>query len=159
MKYIIQYTLPYEHRVMVGIQAESDGAAITQAEKLINAGDIWNGIPEAPLLFDDYEEIDDGSPLEFTVEQALADDAPWPEPDASVKSMRKQEAAFEAARLLVAAYRRAEVSGSVDWSDVDQAYQAAICAVHEMPVSAPLFETDALTTVSDIEWCNAQCSP
>ena len=32
MKYVVQYTLPYEHRVMVGIEADSSEEAIRKAE-------------------------------------------------------------------------------------------------------------------------------
>jgi len=40
MKYVIQYTLPYEHRVQVGITAASRDDAIAQAEALFDQGDI-----------------------------------------------------------------------------------------------------------------------
>ncbi|HIE54997.1 MAG TPA: hypothetical protein EYP90_07445, partial [Chromatiaceae bacterium] len=70
MKYVVQYTLPYEHRVMVGIEAESREAAIARAEALFDEGEIWQDSAEVPLLFDDYEETGD-SPLIFTVEQEL----------------------------------------------------------------------------------------
>lgn len=40
--------------------------------------------------------------------------------------LRRSAAAFRAAELLVEAYRRAaEEGGSIEWSDVDEAYVAA----------------------------------
>ncbi|HED14467.1 MAG TPA: hypothetical protein ENI62_12580 [Gammaproteobacteria bacterium] len=128
MRYIIQYTLPYEHRVMVGIEAESRDAAIAKASDLFDQGDIWQDSEEAPLLCDDFEETGDaGIPLEFTVESEVAGD--WPKSDASVTYIRRREAAFLSARLLIEAYHRGEEhAGSIDWDDLDQAYQAALRA-------------------------------
>lgn len=60
MKYVILCTLPYEHLVMVGIDAETPEAATAKAEKLFDDGEIWQDTAEAPLLYDGYEE--DGTP-------------------------------------------------------------------------------------------------
>ena len=133
MKFIIQYTLPYEHRVMVGIEAESPEAAITKAGELFDQGDIWNDTEQMPLLFDDFEEMADADvPLEFTIESEVSGE--WPEADASVKALRHQNAAATAARLLVQAYQRGEANGgNIDWEDLDQAYQAALAATRPEP--------------------------
>lgn len=128
MKYIVQYTLPYEHRVMVGIESESPSAAITEAQRLFDQGDIWQDSTEVPLLFDDYEETSDSSDaLQFTIAAECI--AEWPTADASVIQVRRQTAAFQAARLLVNAYRRGEAcGGNLDWSELDEAYRMALKA-------------------------------
>lgn len=133
MKYIVQYELSYVHRVQVGIEAESAEAAIATVQRLFDEGDIWQDTTETPLLFDDFEENGDaGQPLVFTIEQELAEDERWPEAAVCVKELRRRDAAFRAAGLLVEAYRRGEDrGGSVDWDDVDQAFEAALQAVPE----------------------------
>jgi hypothetical protein len=83
-RFVVQYELPYTHRVQVGIEAETPEQAIAKAQALFDAGDIWDDTPDVPLLLDDYEEDGDaGVPLEFTIEQELIDGEPWPERDAS----------------------------------------------------------------------------
>ena len=126
MKYVIQYTLPYEHRVMVGIEADNSDEAVRKAETLFDQGDIWQDTATVPLLLNDYEETGD-SPLLFTVEQMLRDDETWSTPDASVVTLRRRDAAFWAPRLLVEAYQRGEARGGrIDCDDLDEAYQAAL---------------------------------
>lgn len=126
MRYIIQYTLPYEHRVMVGIEAESRDAAIAKAGDLFDQGDIWQDSAAVPLLYDDFEENGDaGVPLEITVEDEICGD--WLKPDASAKAIRRQDAAFQAVHLLIEAYHLGEErGGSIDWNDLDQAYRVAL---------------------------------
>jgi hypothetical protein len=133
MKYVIQYELPYVHRVQIGIEAGSQEEAIARAQQLFDSGDIWNDTPDIPLLFDDYEEQGDaGVPLQFTVEQTLHSNESWPDAETSVKSIRRQNAAVRAAGLLVEAYRRGEeCGGSVAWEDIDQALEAALEAMPE----------------------------
>lgn len=125
-EYIIQYALPNEHRVRVGIEIESRDAAIAKVSELFGQGDIWQDSAEVLWLHDDFEEFDDaGIQLEFTVEAEVTGD--WPEPDASIKALRRREAVFQTAHLLVEAYRRGEErGGSIDWGDLDQAYQMAL---------------------------------
>jgi hypothetical protein len=51
----------------------------------------------------------------------------WPEPDASIKALRRHKAAFQATHLQVEAYRRGEErGGSIDWDNLDQAYRMAL---------------------------------
>ena len=130
MKFIVSYTLPYVHQVMVGIEAASEEAALNKAQAFFDEGSIWDDTPQLPLLLDDFEEQgDSGDALEFTIEQTLVEGEAYPAPDTSVVAIRRGNAARSAAELLVAAYRRGEATGSVAWEDLDLAYETALQAV------------------------------
>ena len=137
-RYIVQYRLDYEHRVQVGIEADSPEVAIEMAEATFNNATLWDDTRQMPLLFDDYEETD-GQPLIFEV---VAEVETWPEPESSVLHQRRATAAERACRLLVEAYRRGEESGgSVAWEDLDEAHavaQGALGGGYRPPTSEPL---------------------
>ncbi|WP_029134148.1 hypothetical protein [Sedimenticola selenatireducens] len=108
------------------LRAESPDVAIARASELFDQSDIWQDKAEVSWLYDDIGEFGDaGIPLEFTVESEVAGD--WPEPDASIKALRRRDAAFQTAHLLVEAFRRGtERGGSIDWGDLDHAYRMAM---------------------------------
>ena len=136
MKYVVQYTLPYVHKVAVGIEANSTEEAIQHAEVLFDEGVLWQDTAEAPLLVDDFVLTGDTDEPAFTVEKELDADAPWPEADISVRESRRRVAAFSAAQLLIEAYRHGkERGGSIDWDELDQAYEAARKAIPIPPES------------------------
>ena len=125
-RYIVQYGLDYEHRVLVGIEAASSEEAIQKAQQAFDEGAIWDDTGQMPLLFDDYEEKD-GQSLVFEV---IAKVDAWPVPDASVRQQRREAAAMLACRLLAEAYQRGEESGgSIAWEDLDEAHAAAQAAL------------------------------
>lgn len=136
MKYVVQYTLPYEHRVMVGIETNSGDEAIAKANELFDQGEIWDDTKDVPLLYDDFEETANvGDSLVFTVESEVSGD--WPEPAACVMEIRRRDAAFEVCHMLVDAYRRGEEhGGSIDWDDLDLVYQMALSAIGSSTTSA-----------------------
>lgn len=94
--YAVSYTINYQHRVMVGIQAADEAAALAQAQSLFDQGLIWDDNDETPLLFDDFEELD-GETLVFTAQEIDA----WPSPDASVLALREAKAARLACEVLL----------------------------------------------------------
>lgn len=131
--FVVEYTLPYEHRVQVGIRAQDPETAVAEAERLFDEGSIWDDTPDVPLLFDDYEEDGDaGVPLQFSV---VAEVTEWPIADGSVQQIRRKDAAFNAARLLVDVYQqglglRDKSGGHVDWEKLDLAYHQALKSIH-----------------------------
>ena len=125
-RYIVQYRLDYQHRVQVGIHAASPEAAIDRAQAAFDNATLWADTAQMPLLFDDYEEVDD----QALIFEVVAEVETWPEPESSVLHQRRSSAAERACRLLVEAYRRGEESGgSVAWEDLDTAHAAALEAL------------------------------
>ena len=126
-RYVVQYGLDYEHRVLVGIEAASTEEAIQKAQQAFDEGVIWDDTGQMPLLFDDYEEKDD----QCLVFEVIAKMDAWPVPEASVLQLRREAAAMRACHLLVEAYRRGEESGaSIAWEDLDDAHAAALDALN-----------------------------
>ncbi|TCJ15207.1 hypothetical protein EZJ19_07820 [Parasulfuritortus cantonensis] len=128
---IVEYTLPYRHRVQVGIPSTDDEEATGIAQAAFEAGTIWDDTQEMPLLYDDFEEEDSG--LEFVV---VATVEIWPAPDASVLQKRREASAVAACRSLVAAMRLRE-QADVPPDDVDraltEAYNLAMSALGGTP--------------------------
>lgn len=128
MKYVVGYQLPYIHHVEVGIKASSPDQAIERARALFDDAAIWDDTPETPLLVDDfYEDEAAGAALSFTIEKTIEACGRFPDPDLSVKRLRADEKARAAARALIAAYERGEANGgSIEWADIDAAYELAL---------------------------------
>lgn len=61
----VEYRLPYEHVVVVGVRSTSPDEAQSIVSRAFDDGSIWDNTANMPLLRDDYEEVDNGGVLEF----------------------------------------------------------------------------------------------
>jgi 1,2-phenylacetyl-CoA epoxidase PaaB subunit len=95
-KFAVTYTIDYQHRVVVGVTASDQNAAVQIASNAFDEGVIWDDKPDLPLLFDDYEEVE-GETLEFSAEEVQS----FPEPDSSVKQLKANQFAFYCAQALL----------------------------------------------------------
>lgn len=124
-RFIVQRTLSGLRSVsVVGIEARSEQEALEKAERLLANGTFWDNTNEHPLLSHLTEE--DQGDVSLTV-TPLTPGASWPEQHASAQQSTHTELAFAAAQALVSAYQ--EARGSIDWSDLDEAYQLALQAL------------------------------
>ena len=112
-KFIVEYVLPYDHVVRVGVDAKDGASAVALAQEAFSQGTIWDNTAEMPLLYDDYEETGDlGVPVNFKM---IEECATWPEPGVCVKSYVQGQAAKRACEWLIQAF------GSRDSSTVREA--------------------------------------
>lgn len=95
-KFNVTYEIDYVHCVTVGVEAQDAHTAINKAEQAFDQGDIWDDT-DMPLLYDDFNEKD-GESLNFTAQEV----SDFPEPDESVKELKRRQVAFEACQALLA---------------------------------------------------------
>ncbi len=119
--YVVSYALDYSHVVSIGLRANTADEAQLEAQRLFDAGDIWDDTPACPLLFDDYVEKDDNV-LEF---EAIEVDG-WPQPDSSVTFHKRREIALEACRKLVAMLRRRQQGAPLGIDALDDLLELAL---------------------------------
>ncbi|OAI04335.1 hypothetical protein A1353_13830 [Methylomonas methanica] len=123
--FVVSYEIDYVHRVSVGITADSPESAQQIAEQAFNDATIWDDTAAIPLLSDEYLESGDESLVWECVAVALL-----PEPDYSVRQLKKEQAAMQVCRGLVEAYQQGEANGgSIDWEDLVQLIPLALQAL------------------------------
>ncbi len=121
---IVEYRIDYTHKFQVGVPSESDQEALDTAQAAFDAGSIWDDTPEMPVLYDDYDEVEDETLTFRVVDQVDA----WPEPAVCVLVARRDAAAKEACRLLMLAEAMrtaARVEDGEYQRTLDQAYRKA----------------------------------
>ncbi|MBK6744184.1 MAG: hypothetical protein IPG66_14950 [Hydrogenophilales bacterium] len=121
---IVEYRIDYTHRVQVGVVADCDDTAIALAQAAFDAGAIWDNTPEMPLLYDDYDEVED----ETLIFRVVATVARWPEPAVCVVNATRDAAARETCRLLMLAeaLRVGQLGAEGEYQrTLDQAYRMA----------------------------------
>ncbi|WNB74098.1 hypothetical protein [Methylomonas koyamae] len=123
--FVVSYEIDYVHRVSVGISADSPEAAQQIAEQAFNEATIWDDTAAMPLLSDEYLESGDESLVWECV-----DVEQLPEPDHSVRQLKKEQAAMQVCRGLVEAYQQGKANGgSIDWENLDQLIPMALQAL------------------------------
>ena len=124
-KFVVSYQIDYIHRVSVGIEAQDQAEAQHIAEQAFNEALIWDDTETMPLLSDEYYESGDES-MAWECEPVEH----FPEPDHSVRQLKKEQAAFRVCRGLIEAYQQGEASGgSIDREDLDQLLPLALKAL------------------------------
>ncbi|WKJ92174.1 hypothetical protein QZJ86_08555 [Methylomonas montana] len=123
--FVVSYEIDYVHRVSVCITADSPEAAQQIAEQAFNDGTIWDDTAAMPLFSDEYHEAE-GESLAWECVAV----AQLPEPDHSVRQLKKEQAAMQVCRGLVDAYQQGEANGgSIDWENLDQLIPLALQAL------------------------------
>ena len=126
----VQYTLPYEHIVIVGIAAESASDATNQAEQLFNDGEIWQDSENVPLLYDDFEEAgDSGATLMFTIEQELGIDQNWPQAASCVNEIRFRQTSAQLIGVIAGLTKDGELVNDVEF---DMTNDHAVGTLHRL---------------------------
>ncbi len=123
-RFVVSYEIDYVHRVSVGITADSPEAAQQIAEQAFNDGTIWDDTAAMPLLSDEYHEVEG----ESLVWESVAFEQ-LPEPDYSVRQLKKEQAAMWVCRGLVAYHQSETNGGSIDWEDLDPLIPVALQAL------------------------------
>ena len=91
-KFLVTLDLGYMQRVVVGVEAPHEEAAMSNVRRALDAGTIWQNNPSMPILQHDFEPLDPERVVQGCAAREVDE---LPEADSSVSAMRCYESTWE----------------------------------------------------------------
>lgn len=121
MRAIVEYSVMHVRTVRVVIDAHNRDMAVGAVLARASDGSLWDDTPECRLI---HDETDQGRPHGALYLGRLKKADPV-SVDTTVTAQQRLAMANVVVEQLVEAYRRAEETGSINWSEIDAAHALA----------------------------------